>query len=340
MKTLEGLRWKPKWTTHLGSLGGCLEYLGVEMSDAWLFGGTGHAFVMNIHEVLCPSGPTAWNTEMVFKLGRNLGYTIESVFARKGQEHFAETQKRAWEATKQAIDDGLPCYGWELHIPEFYVVHGYDDVGYYFNGPGADGGKMPKPWQELGDTEIGVIEMYSVQSAEAKEDATVVRQALEFAVAIRDDADKWSFDLYKMGLAAYDLWIESTENGKANGFGTAFNAAVWAECRNYARDFLVEAKGRVASVAAEGRVASVAAEGRLNGKCDDLFDKAIESYATVASNLNAVARTFPFINTPNEEIEKNVKDPEHCRTALEHLRAARTAEESGLKTLREIASAL
>ena len=57
MKALDGLKWKPKWTTHLGCLKGCLEYLGVEMSDAWLFGGTGHAFVMNVHEQVCPSGP-------------------------------------------------------------------------------------------------------------------------------------------------------------------------------------------------------------------------------------------------------------------------------------------
>ena len=48
MKKLEHLRWKPHWVTHLGCIKGCLNYLGIEVSDAWLYGGTGHAFVINI----------------------------------------------------------------------------------------------------------------------------------------------------------------------------------------------------------------------------------------------------------------------------------------------------
>lgn len=33
---------------------------------------------------------------------------------------------------QKKIDEGLTCYGWELDIPEFYVVYGYDNKGYYF----------------------------------------------------------------------------------------------------------------------------------------------------------------------------------------------------------------
>jgi hypothetical protein len=59
MRALENCRWVPRWVAHLGAVKGCLNYLGIEMSDAWLYGGTGHAFVLNVHEGLCPSGPTA-----------------------------------------------------------------------------------------------------------------------------------------------------------------------------------------------------------------------------------------------------------------------------------------
>ena len=48
MKQLEHLRWKLHWVTHLGCIKGCLNYLGIEVTDAWLYGGTGHAFVINI----------------------------------------------------------------------------------------------------------------------------------------------------------------------------------------------------------------------------------------------------------------------------------------------------
>jgi len=49
-KELENLRWKNHWITHLGCLGGCLDYIKRGVSDAWLFGVTGHAFLLNMGE--------------------------------------------------------------------------------------------------------------------------------------------------------------------------------------------------------------------------------------------------------------------------------------------------
>ena len=65
MKKLENLKWSPKWVSHLGCVKGCLDYLGIDMTDAWLYGASGHAFIRNISEDSCPSGPTAWKTMML-----------------------------------------------------------------------------------------------------------------------------------------------------------------------------------------------------------------------------------------------------------------------------------
>jgi AraC family transcriptional regulator len=47
-KQLENLRWKPMNVTHLGCIKGCLNYLDLDVTDAWLFGATGHAFIINM----------------------------------------------------------------------------------------------------------------------------------------------------------------------------------------------------------------------------------------------------------------------------------------------------
>jgi len=47
-KKIENLRWKPKWVSHMGCLKGCLDYLDLKVSDAWLYGATGHAFIINV----------------------------------------------------------------------------------------------------------------------------------------------------------------------------------------------------------------------------------------------------------------------------------------------------
>jgi hypothetical protein len=86
VKVLANLKWSPKWVSHLGCVKGCLDYLGIEMTDAWLYGGTGHAFVINISADSCPSGPTAWMTVMLFEGGRNLGYEFGMVMGWKGYD--------------------------------------------------------------------------------------------------------------------------------------------------------------------------------------------------------------------------------------------------------------
>ena len=318
MKKLENLKWVPRWVSHLGCIKGCLGYLGLDVSDAWLFGATGHAFVINVHEVVCPSGPTAWNTEMLFKLGKNIGYEIDGVFGMKSAGDLAEKQKLAWEHVKAAIDQGLPCYGWELDVPEYYVVYGYDDAGYYFSGPGCDESRGLKPWQELGDTEIGVVEMYSVIPGEAADDVQTVKEALAFALEHATSPAKWIFPKYKAGLAGYDTWIRALEDGTADGFGMAYNAAVWCECRGYAVLFLKEAKERLGEQAVA------------------LFDEALDRYQVVQANLTIVADMFPFHGMEPEHI----KDEARIRTALEALQTARDAEADGLEALRRIVNEL
>ncbi len=316
-KRLEHLEWKCMWVSHLGCIKGCLDYLKIDVSDGWLFGGTGHAFLINIHDSVCPSGPTAWHTEMLFTLGKNIGYNIDGVWCHRSDEEFSLKQRSAWDQSRKAIDAGLPCYGWELHIPEYYVVHGYDDSGYYYTGPGSDAGRSPKPWKELGDSLIGWLEMYWLRPGKAADDPTVVREALAFALEFAQSPDKWIYRRYKAGLSAYDSWIKALRSGDADGFGVAYNAAVWAECRRMAVEFLKEAKSRIARGS--------------NGS----FDSALSHYGAVAENLEAVAKTFPF---PPEG--KEIEDSDRRDKAVEYLKAAKKAEDSGLKSLEKVVTGL
>jgi hypothetical protein len=317
-KKLDHLKWKPMWVSHLGCLKGCLEYLRLGVSNAWLFGATGHAFIINMSPEVCPSGPTAWVTERLFALGKNIGYSIDGVFGSKFESDFAKKQKLAWEHAKQAIDRGLPCYGWELDIPEFYVVNGYRDAGkeagYFFSGPGCDEGKGPKPWRKLGDTKIGVIEMYSVKTGQAAEDTRTVKEALAFALEHATNPEKWIFPKYKAGLGGFDNWIQALETGVADGFGMAYNAGVWNECRGFAVLFLKEAKDR------------------LSDRWPALFDDALGYYEVVAENLKLVADTFPFHGMEPEHIT----DESRRALASKSLKTAREAEASGLEALERI----
>lgn len=320
MKTLDGLKWSPTWVSHLGCVKGCLDYLGLVISDAWLYGGTGHAFVINMSADVCASGPTAWRTMMLFELAPNLGYQVDGVFGSKWMEgEFAEVQSRAWEFAKKAIDERLPVYGWELDVPEFYVILGYDDVGYYYSGPEADEGKGPKPWKELGDTEIGLVEVYRVRQVNAQEDPVVVKAALAKVLKHASNPEDWIFEGSSSGVKGFDAWIEALEQERANRFGMGYNTAVWQECREYAAQFLVEAKVR------------------LNGKVSGLLDEGIGHYQTVADRLAKVSEIYPWTL---EDRDRVIKSDESSQIAVRLLREAREAEAAGLVVLEKIVAHL
>ncbi|RAU93837.1 hypothetical protein [Paenibacillus sp. YN15] len=134
---LNRLKYRNFWVTRLGALKACMEFLGKKDSDAWLFGATGHAFVLNVAPDGCSSGPTAWNCDMITNLAHNLGVSVNAVNGWTTEHDFALKQKIAWENTKRALDKGLPCYGWELGIPEFYTICGYNEHGYLYKGIGT-----------------------------------------------------------------------------------------------------------------------------------------------------------------------------------------------------------
>lgn len=326
MKALDNCRWVPRWVSHMGSLKGCIDYLGLDISDAWLYGGTGHAFVINIHDGVCPSGPTAWHTERLFELGPNLGYALDGVVGFKQQDDFRALQGRAFAMVRQAIDEGHPCYGWELDIPEFYVVYGYDDPGpdygggYYYSGPGAMEGTGPKDWQDLGDTGIGVLEMYSVAPGKPAEDAVVVKEALAFALQHAENPEKWISDDYHAGIEGYEAWIAALEAGKASDMGMRYNTGVWLECRRYGAEFLKEAKTR------------------LPERLGPLFDEAHAHYAAVAESLGKVAEIYPWDDSASDEEILPVDDA--GAAAVKALQAAKDAESAGLRSLEKIVQAL
>ena len=310
-KQIEGLRWKPRWVSHLGCIKGCLDYLGADISWPWLYGGTGHAFIINVHQIVCPSGPTAWNYEMLFRLSLNLGCKVSCVFGSKDNPDFLKQQTKAWIHVCNSLDEGTPCYGWELRMPEFYVIYGVDDGGYYYSGPGCDDGEGPKSWTEVGNTDIGILEIFSLERCELAEDAKVVRDALTFALEHAKNPKKWILSGYASGPKAFDIWANALDQGTANRFGQGYNAQVWAECRGEAAAFLVEAKRR------------------LHGKADAQFDEAIACYQLVHSRLQELAELHPFHADAGDDEPPELKSPEGA--AL--VREAGWAERKGLEVL-------
>jgi len=314
---LDGLTF-PKWSiTELGCMKAGVDYLGRDVPKAWLYGGTAHAFFINIHEDVDLEAVTAWDRKFVRELTPNLGFLIDGFIAKKQsmeEGDFRSRQHEAWRFVRRSILLKQPCYGWELKAPygDYWLITGFDDVGYYYDGWETGG---PTPWQKLGDQFIPVLQVYNVKLCEPAADEVVVREAL--AAALEHSRPNWdptaAADAH-FGPEAFDAWAHALESGAALHNHHAYNALAWHECREMAVEFLREAKRR------------------LPGRCDAAFDEALAHYAVVRDKLAALKELTPI----DPKLGWNEEPKLQNTKAAALVREAGVAERKGLAALADI----
>jgi hypothetical protein len=320
-RQLTGLKCNPAWVSRMACINGCAKYLKLDAPPAWIFGASGNAFALNIFVgELCPSGPTAWPEEKCDALMANAGLHIKALSTYKQDPNAPEHRREMFKLVQAAIDAGRPCLGWEMDIPEWYPICGYDQAGNYLFID-FDGKVRAKNHRQHGQSEIGVASVLILEPCKPADDRKTVRDALVLALNIA--AGKCAWKRYAGGLAGYDEWIRGLDANSTGGLGAAYNAQCWAECRREAVAFLKLAAKRLPD-------AELAAE----------FKQAIDCYSAVSQQLDAVAKDFPFDQNDSKAMDAHWADKHRRAKAAEALRKTRKAEREGLEALARIAVAL
>ncbi len=103
-----------------------LDGLRVPPFNTTLHGATSDAFLINIHETLCPSGPYCWRADRFEVLLRTLG--ISRTDHRFFGSRTSADERRAIERTLTGwLDRGVPCALLNLEIQ---LIMGYDDTAW------------------------------------------------------------------------------------------------------------------------------------------------------------------------------------------------------------------
>jgi hypothetical protein len=319
VKELEGLRIRKRAVERLGCIKGCLEYLGSDVSFPWLYGGTGHAFIVSLDPGVDVSSPDSWDHQPQYDLGANLGYVVDGfhVSQEEAENAFREGQREAWDFVRASIDRGVPCFGFELkaYYGGYWVIYGYDPVGYYYSG-WEEGG--PLPWDKLGELFVPLLDVRSVQLCEPAPDVHAVREGLIFALRHAGNPSRWIDPQARSGPAAWAYWAKALERGEAKRDHHTYNLELWLECREMGVAFLQEARER------------------LPGRCDALFGEATRVYGKVCGRLQALLALHPRRETPDWGPDSTFVSAE----AAALVRQTAEADAEGLACLRQIVDAL
>ena len=232
-----GLEQPPYDTSLMGVVKGALDHFGMDHTSAEAFVMSGHAFVINIHEELCPSAPYVWNYETFMRLVANLGLDMETIGTLLPATCTAD-EKAALECqVREALDAGAVC---SLLNFDNQLILGYDDEGFIAAQPWSAAVDSTPPrltfgtWDEYQNGPP--LTFFRFTRAEGLAKASV-NGALDFAGEVWGNSPRYVEERYGLGAAAYANWLAAIDAGHADEHGNWWNAVVWAECREHAGDY-------------------------------------------------------------------------------------------------------
>ncbi|MFB3908909.1 MAG: hypothetical protein ACE15D_10950 [Candidatus Eisenbacteria bacterium] len=249
----------------MGVLKGVADYYGLDLDAATVYGLSGHAFLINIHTQICPSGPYVWKQENARPLIEGMGLRMVDLgFFDAGakESERAEVEGRLYAA----LDRAIPC---SLVNLENQILTGYDRTGFFCAQPWAPKIEFPPgrltfgSWEELGKEFH--VDFYAIERAHPVGRREAIRASLEYAIDLWTHPSAHSMPGYGVGPSAYDNWIAAVpESGSSHG--NWWNATVWGECRRMAAEYFAAiAKG----------------DGSVAGICEPLSG----AYRRIAENL-------------------------------------------------------
>lgn len=231
------LQQPPYDTSLMGVVKGALDYFGIRQTPAEAFALSGHAFVINVHEELCPSSPYCWNYAGFFELLANLGLAVEELGTALPSA--AADEKAQLEARVcAALDEDAVCS--LLHLDNQLLLE-YDDNGLSMTQPwGGEVASTPArlsfgSWREC--AEGPPMTFFKFSRGTPASSSKQVFAALAFAVDVWRQPRRFAMEGYGMGPDAYANWLAAIDGGFSGQHGNWWNGVVWAECRERAGDY-------------------------------------------------------------------------------------------------------
>jgi len=296
---INNLKMPPLNTTLMGVVKGSLDYYGLEYTTPEVFGKSGHAFLINIHEQLCPSGPYCWNREPASILIQNLGIKMNDL-GFFSPENKNEDRKAVEQKVRDALDKKVPC---SLLNMENQLITGYDSTGFFTVQPWPQNKEFPpdrltfESWKELGE---GIhITFYTISKCEPADDKTAVLESLEYAVELFSNPKNHAGGDYGAGPQAYKNWINAVEK-YGSSHGNWWNATVWSECRKMASLYFEEI-------------------GQKYPQASDITSKLSKNYAEISSALSKVSNKEMPPEEKTEILKETLKKEEESINLISEL---------------------
>ncbi|GHV11287.1 hypothetical protein FACS1894219_02210 [Clostridia bacterium] len=169
---------------------------------------SGFAFRMWVSADLCPSATSIWTFSLQPYWVGNGGFNCDYTERLWGQDDIKE-QKRleAVEIIKKSIDKGIPAVSWDIGVPEWGLITGYDDDAQNFATLAVSGeGEML--YDLLGVRDLPLLSVLTITGKTDKKQPDILRDTIKLA-ATHLSGGEWTDNA--KGIQAYPALIRHFE---------------------------------------------------------------------------------------------------------------------------------
>lgn len=205
---------------------------------------SGFAFRMWVNTDLCPSATSIWGFDGQKPWVENGGLLCDYVGRYWGQEHIEEEKRlEAIANIKKSIDNGIAAVSWDIAVPEWGLIIGYDDETQMFttlaiNAEKADPtsptySNSQMPYDVLGKRELPILSVLTITGKSDKTDEAILYDTMKLAITHLNGGE-WCDNA--KGLDAYPSLIKIFEESSdiASSWNAEYFLGTYGALKEYA----------------------------------------------------------------------------------------------------------
>lgn len=214
-KILAGVSTVSNWTSVAGALEGALISQGSILDRTAIMGLSGHAFRLAIRTtaegIADGESSISFDYARAMQLYANLGHKMEQVSARPADRDYSRRRDEAIKQIRRSIDHNAPAIVYDLQLPEFGLVKGYDDragLFYVSTTVSSQYGEALPLAQWPAPEHLRWVEVLLLGGRRRVERRQAEHAALTFATDYAENGDPRAPSDSSHGFAAYEHWLE------------------------------------------------------------------------------------------------------------------------------------
>lgn len=170
---------------------------------------SGFAFRMWVASDLCPSATSIWAFNEQKSWIESGGITCDYIDRLWGQENIEEERRvTASDMIKMSIDNGIAAISWDIGVPEWGLIIGYDDEKQKYATLSITGEEGEMDYLSLGKREIPILNVLTITGINNKSQEDIISDTLKLAKG-HLNGEEWCDN--KKGLEAYPTLISFFE---------------------------------------------------------------------------------------------------------------------------------